>query len=276
MKIDSHQHFWHYHPDTHGWIDDEMAVLRRDYLPDELQGELKQAGYDGCVAVQAAQSEAETRFLLDLAAKHEFIRGVVGWLDLTVDNAEVPLAAFAEEKKLSGLRHIVQDEVDDNFLLQENFMGNIARLEKFGLTYDILIYPKHLAVAREFVAAFPNQKFVLDHLAKPFIRAGEMMPWAAEIKLLGKFPNVHCKFSGMITEADWQHWQPADFAPYLDTVLSAFGPERLMIGSDWPVCRLAGEYSAVMSVVEDYIRRLSVAEQAAILGENARDFYGLI
>lgn len=273
MKIDSHQHFWHYSPETHPWINDQMHILKRDYLPPDLQIEMAKTGFDGCVAVQASQSEAETTFLLELAERYTFIRGVVGWVDLRAENIEDRLAHFSGFDKLCGVRHVLHDEPDEQFILGKDFMRGIGFLRRLNLTYDILIFPNHLPYAIQFVSQFPDQPFVIDHIAKPYIKDGRIDDWAREIRNIATFPNVHCKLSGMVTEADLRNWQPSDFTPYLDIVLNAFGADRLMIGSDWPVCRLAGEYPAVMKIVENYISQLSQNEQTAILGKNAQEFY---
>ncbi len=274
-KIDAHQHFWQYAPEAFGWITDEMANIRKDFLPEDLKPELERAGYDGCVAVQAVQSENETAFLLELARVYDFIKGVVGWVDLQTDDIEERLAYFSQFPKLVGFRHIVQAEPDDQFLLRPQFTRGIDYLRKFNFTYDILIYPHHLPVATQFVSLFPDQPFVLDHLAKPLIKDKRIEPWATDIKRLSTHQNVSCKLSGMVTEADWRHWKREDFTPYLDIVLEAFGPKRLMIGSDWPVCKVAAGYQEVMGIVEECIARLSAHEQELILGGNAISFYGL-
>jgi L-fuconolactonase len=275
VKIDAHQHFWQYHPVEHAWISENMGILRQDYLPADLKPLLDEAGMDGCVAVQASQSEAETRFLLQLAADHPFIRGVVGWVDLQAPNVEERLQHFSQHPRLRGIRHIVQDEPDDEFLLRPEFLRGVAQLRRFGLCYDILIHPRHLAVARTFVEKFPDQPFVLDHLAKPFIRDQRISPWAEDLRALATFPHVTCKLSGMVTEAAWNQWKPADFRPYLDVAFEAFGPDRLMIGSDWPVCRLSAAYAETMGLVNDYLRAFSQEEQAKVWGLNAVKFYGL-
>ncbi len=275
MKIDAHQHFWHYSPATHAWITPEMAVLQRDYLPSDLQTELEKAGFSGCVAVQATQTEAETEFLLNLAADYSFIKGVVGWVDLRAENAPERLAHFRRQPLLKGVRHVVQDEPDDFFLLPPAFLRGIAALQPLGLTYDILIYPRHLPIAAQMVAQFPEQKFVLDHLAKPMIKKAAWHPWADYLKRLARHEHVYGKLSGLVTEADWHNWQPRDLKPYLELALEAFGSNRLLIGSDWPVCRLAGEYEAVMQAVVDFITTLSPDEKAAIMGHNAVRFYNL-
>ena len=275
MRIDAHQHFWRYSPRTHAWIDDAMAALRRDFLPADLEPLLRDAGFGGSVAVQAQQDVAETEWLLALAAEYPFIRGVVGWVDLCARDVREQLRRLSSNSKLKGVRHVVQDEPDDRFMLRPDFMRGIGALAEFGLAYDILIYPRQLPAAAELAAAFPEQRFVLDHIAKPEIRERRIDAWARGITALARHPNVWCKLSGMVTEADWGAWSPADIAPYIDVVLEAFGPDRLMIGSDWPVCTLAGAYGDVLQIVTERIARLSSREQAAILGENAAQFYRL-
>jgi len=275
MHIDAHQHFWVYDPREYGWIDDSMTALRRDFLPHDLKPELDQAGFQGSVAVQARQTIEETRWLLDLAASSPFVLGVVGWVDLQSPDAGSQLQAFAQNPKLVGIRHIVQAEPDDQFLLRPEFKRGIAALEEFDLAYDILIYTKHLKVAAEFVRQFPRQRFVLDHLAKPPIKDGILQPWIRGIEELAAFPNVMCKLSGMVTEADWQHWKPEHMAPYLDVAFRCFGPQRLMIGSDWPVCAVAAPYSLAMNVVKNYLASFSDADREAVLGGNAQRFWKL-
>jgi L-fuconolactonase len=275
VKIDSHQHFWHFDPVAHAWMSDQMGALRRDYLPGELAPLLGAIGFDGTVVVQARQSLEETRWLLELAGEHEFIRGVVGWVDLRSPELDAQLAEFAGQPKFVGVRHVVHDEPDDGVLLREDFRQGIGRLREFGLTYDLLLFPKHLAAAAALAAEFPAQPFVLDHLGKPDIKGGVLDPWEDEIRALARHPNVHCKLSGMVTEAAWATWRAEDFRPYLDVVFAAFGPERLMIGSDWPVCLLAGNYASVMQLVTDRVAALPEPERAAILGGNCARFYGL-
>ncbi len=275
MHIDAHQHFWIYDPQEYEWIDNSMAALRRDFLPHDLKPELDRAGFQGSVAVQARQTIEETRWLLELTASSPLVLGVVGWVDLQSPDVRSQLQAFAQNPRLVGIRHIVQGEPDDRFLLRPDFMRGIALLEEFDLSYDILIYTKHLKVAAEFVRQFPRQRFVLDHLAKPRIKDGSLQPWTRGIEELATFPNVMCKLSGMVTEADWQHWKPEHMEPYLDVAFKCFGPQRLMIGSDWPVCAVAAPYSRAMSVVKDYLIRFSVADQEAVLGGNAQRFWKL-
>lgn len=275
MRIDAHQHFWRYHPEQYDWIDESMSVLRRDFLPADLKPELRAIGFDLCVAVQARQSLEETRWLLALASESAFIAGVVGWVDLRAENVRDQLAEVSKNPKLLGIRHIVQAESDDRFLLRPDFLRGIAALEEFNLAYDILIYPRHLPLAIEFVQRFPKQPFVLDHLAKPFIKAQAVEPWASHMRELAKFPNVFCKLSGMVTEANWKSWQPADFEPYLGVALESFGPERLMIGSDWPVCNVAGSYRQVMTLVIDFLEKYPKHVLASILGLTAQRFWQL-
>ncbi|KAA2242039.1 amidohydrolase family protein [Chitinophaga agrisoli] len=275
MVIDSHQHFWKYHPVRDAWITDDMSVIQADFLPHHLLDILQQNGVDGCVAVQADQSETETQFLLELADEHAFVKGVVGWIDLRAPNLTERLAYYAQFKKLKGFRHIVQGEPDTAFLLRDDFCQGIQALAPFDLTYDILVYPIQLAAVEQFVQRFPAQRLVIDHMAKPYCKTGEIESWEKSMRAIAAAPNVYCKISGLVTEADWQRWKPADFAPYLDVVLEAFGPQRLMYGSDWPVCLLAGEYAQVKGLVTDYISRLSAAEQAAVMGGNAAAFYKL-
>lgn len=275
MHIDAHQHFWRYNEREYGWIDDSMAALRRDFLPDDLKPELECNGFQGCVAVQARQTLEETRWLLELAENAPFILGVVGWVDLRSPRLRFELESLARHRKLVGVRHIVQSEPDERFPLQADFLRGIAMLEEFDLAYDILIYARHLPVAAEFVAKFPRQRFVLDHLAKPPIKSGAIDDWARGMRKLAAFSNVHCKLSGLVTEADWHAWKPEDMRPYLDVAFECFGPSRLMIGSDWPVCAVAGSYSRVVDVVKDYVRKFSAEERESVLGGNAATFWRL-
>ncbi|MFB3920951.1 MAG: amidohydrolase [Terriglobia bacterium] len=275
MKIDAHQHFWIFNAKEYGWIGPGMEILKRDYLPEDLAPLLEPEGIGGTVAVQARQCLEESRWLLKLADENTFIKGVVGWVDLCSSRVEEQLALLAQHRRFRGIRHIVHDEPDDRFMLREDFMRGIGFLAKYKLTYDLLLFPRHLTVAREFVSRFPDQPFVVDHLAKPRIRAHEFDSWAGDIRRLAGFPNVFCKISGLVTEADWKSWKPGDFTPYLDTVLECFGTKRLMVGSDWPVCALAGEYAAVLRIPKDYVNGLSADEQQAVCGDNAARFYAL-
>jgi len=275
IKIDAHQHFWQYNLQSLPWISDDMPVLQQDYLPPQLQEVMNQRGFDACVAVQAQQSEAESDFLLQLADQYDFIRGVVGWVDLRAYSVGSRLAHFAQHPKFKGVRHIVQDEPEEQFLLDPAFLRGIKMLSQLNLTYDILIYERQLPAALQFAAYLPEVRLVVDHLAKPKIAARELTPWQENIRSLAQYPNVYCKLSGMVTEADWQQWKADDFTAYLDVVLEAFGPERLMIGSDWPVCLLAASYEQVMEIVDRFLEQLSDAERQRVYGQNAIDFYNL-
>lgn len=275
MTIDAHQHFWRFDPVRDAWITEEMNVIRRDFLPADLAPLLKAAGIDGCVAVQADQSEAETEFLLECAQGNDFVKAVVGWVDLRSPDVAERLAYWAEQPLVKGFRHIVQGEPDDKFLLREDFNNGIAALKEHGFTYDILVYPHQLPAVEQFVEKHPEQPLVIDHLAKPYIKKKEIGDWTKQIRRIARMPHVHCKLSGMVTEADLQNWKEADFRPYLDTVLEAFGPGRLMYGSDWPVCLLAADYARQKAIVDHFIGSLSATEKSSIMGGNAAAFYNI-
>lgn len=275
MVIDSHQHFWNYEPVKHAWIDDDMSAIRKDFLPSDLEQVYKENGIDGCVAVQADQTLAETDFLLELSDKNDFIKGIVAWVDLRAENIDEVLQHYSQFKKIKGFRHVVQGEPDHNFLLRPAFLSGISKLEKYDFVYDILIFPHQLGAALEFVKRVPNQKFVIDHMAKPYIKDGYYDGWAALMLEIAKYENVFCKLSGMITEADYNGWKPQQITPYMDLVLNAFGSDRIMFGSDWPVCLVAGNYRQVKELVNNFIANLSPLEQEAIMGKNAIEFYNL-
>lgn len=275
MRIDAHQHFWSYSAAEYPWIGKGMERLAHDHLPADLAPLAAAEGIGGSVAVQARQSLEESHWLLELADASPLIRGVVGWVDLRSTHVEDQLRAFAEHPKFVGVRHVVQDEPDPRFLLGDSFLHGIGKLATFGLTYDLLLYPQQLPAAAEFVGRFPEQPFVLDHLAKPRIKAGELDPWRQDLKALAAHGNVLCKLSGMVTEAAWQGWKRADFIPYLEVALETFGPKRLMIGSDWPVCTLAAGYPDTIGIVRDFLAPLAAAEREAIEGGNAARFYAL-
>lgn len=275
MRLDSHQHFWKYVATQYPWMSEKLAKLRRDFLPPDLEPLLRAAGLHGCIAVQARQTAEESRWLLELADQHPIVKGVVGWVDLCADDVERDLGLFADHPKFVGVRHVAQDEPDDRFLVRTDFLRGISKLKQFDLAYDILIFPKQLPAAIELVNKFQDQRFVLDHIAKPLIGDRIMEPWREQIRELGKAENVMCKVSGMVTEANWSGWRAEDFRPYLEVVAEAFGPGRLMYGSDWPVCLLAGEYAEVFSIVERWIREFSGADQERIMGGNCREFYGV-
>jgi L-fuconolactonase len=274
-RLDSHQHFWRYDPGEYGWIDDTLAALRRDFLPAELEPLLRRSGFDGCVAVQARQSLEETRWLLELADHHDFIAGVVGWVDLCSPDVGAQLSALAGREKLVGVRHIVQGEPDDRFLLRPDFGRGIALLREHDLAYDILIHPRHLPVAAEFARRFEGHRLVLDHLAKPNVKTGALRDWERDLRRLAALSHVHAKLSGLVTEADWAAWTPEQIRPCLDVAFDCFGPDRLMIGSDWPVCTVAADYARTMAVVTQYLEGRPAAERDAVLGGNAQRFWRL-
>ena len=275
MKIDSHQHFWQYNSDEYGWMNDSMYRVRRDFLPAHLKQEISAVGIDGVVAVQARQSLVETEWLLDLAAGSPFIKGVVGWVSLISADLDRELERISPDRRLKGVRHVLQDETDDNYILREDFNRGIKALEAFELTYDILIFERHLPQALRFVDRHPRQIFILDHIAKPRIGEGLLSPWKANLEELSKREHVYCKISGMVTEANWETWSEQNLEVYLEVVLEAFGPERLMFGSDWPLCSLACDYGTWFDLISRFIAPLSESEQARILGGTAVEVYGL-
>lgn len=276
MRLDAHQHFWKYNPAEHVWMTDAMAALRRDFLPEDLKPLLAANGFDGSIAVQARQSLEETSWLLSLTEQNDSIKGVVGWVDLCSADAAGQLEQFAAHPRLVGVRHMLQDEADDRFMLRPDFRRGISRLAEAGLAYDLLLYPRHLPVSVKLVKEFPDQAFVLDHIAKPAIGERLIDPWARDLQELAALKNVWCKLSGMVTETRWKQWMADDFKCYLDVVFDAFGPERLTIGSDWPVCTLSGDYGATVGIVLDYIAQMREAERQGILGGNCARAYGLV
>jgi L-fuconolactonase len=275
MRIDAHQHFWKYDPVRDGWITEEMPVIKRDFFPEDLQPLLEENGFDGSVAVQADQSETETNFLLAFAKKNSFIKGVVGWIDLGNENSNETLSYYRQFNLLKGFRHVLQGEKDRAFMLRPAFMKGIGALKEFNFTYDILIFPDQLQYIPEFVRNFPGQKFVIDHIAKPYIQDKEINDWKKDIMAAAAHENVYCKISGLITEADWKNWKEGDLTPYLDVVVEAFGMDRIMFGSDWPVCLLAGSYNAVVNIVTTYFSSFTENEKQKIFGTNAIEFYNL-
>ena len=274
MRIDSHQHFWKFDPIRDAWIDASMEKIARDFLPEDLKPLLDQSKIDGCVAVQADQSETETDFLLDFAGRYDFVKGVVGWVDLRSPQLSERLEHYCNNSFFKGVRHIVQAE-KDGFMLQESFLKGIQQLKDFNLTFDILIFPHQLEEAVALVKKNPEQAFVLDHIAKPYIKDKKIDQWAKHINQLAVHQNGYCKLSGLLTEADWNHWQEEDFTAYLTVIMEAFGADRLMYGSDWPVCLLAGSYPHVVRIVENFISSLSTDDQKKIMGQNAHHFYNL-
>jgi L-fuconolactonase len=275
MKIDSHHHFWKYNPAEYEWIGEPMAAIRRDYLPANLKRELDNISFDGAISVQARQTLEETNWLLDLADSHEFLKGVVGWVPLADLNVRRILDGFTKRRKLKGIRHIVQAEPDDDFILRDDFNAGVRLLAEYGLAYDILIYERHLPPTIEFVDRHPNVVFILDHLAKPQVKARIVEPWCSNIRQLAQRENVYCKISGLVTEADWSNWTEAQLAVYLETVLDGFGPRRIMFGSDWPVCLVASTYEKWYQVVSRFCEKLSPDEQARVFGGTAIEAYKL-
>lgn len=274
MRVDSHQHFWKYNPIQHSWINDTMSVLRNDFLPSDLKPILSANNIQACIAVEANPSENETEFLLHCARENNFVKGVVGWVDLQSNRVEERLLHFSQYKNLKGIRHLLQEEGPD-FMLGTAFQNGISKLKEYNLSYDVLIFPHQLKEATELVSKFPDQPFVLDHIAKPYIKNKEIIGWQKDIELLAQNKNLCCKVSGMVTEANWNSWSIDDFIPYLDVVFECFGTDRIMFGSDWPVCKLAGEYAQVLQIIEKYIHKFSLAEQEGIMGGNAISFYNL-
>ena len=275
MIIDSHQHFWRYEKEKHAWIDDGMAVIRRDFLPEDLEPIYENFGVAGCIAVQADQNVKENDFLLNQAKNQDFIKGIIGWLDLRSDRLNEDLEYYASYHLMKGYRHIVQGESDPLFLLRKEFLRGIGELQKRGLIYEILVVPHQLPVVLEFVKQFPNITFVLDHMAKPYIKDGYFSSWALLMKELGIIQNVCCKVSGLITEADYQAWTQQEIIPYIDVVLESFGPERILYGSDWPVCLVAGNYGKVLQLAKEFSKKLSNEEQQLFFYKNAQRIYDL-
>ena len=275
QRIDAHQHFWKFDPVRDHWITDDMSRIRKDFLPQDLQPLLKENDFDGCVLVQSDQSEEENQFQLCNAEKYDFIKGVVGWVDLQDEHVEERLQYYSEKKKMKGFRHVLQDEPQRDFMLNENFKRGISYLSGYNFTYDILIFPDQLKYSEQLVAAFPNQKFVIDHLAKPFIKSKEISEWKKDLEAIAEHSNVYCKISGFVTEADWSNWTGADFLPYFDTAVEAFGTGRIMFGSDWPVCLVAAEYKQVVDTAKEYFSSFTINEQQQFFSGNAVQFYNL-
>lgn len=274
MLIDSHVHFWKYDKKKDAWITPEMKILKQDYLPEHLSLSLKRNGVDGVIAVQADQSELETLFLVELAKTHSEIKGVVGWIDLQHENISERLHYFSQFNSIKGWRHVVQAEPDD-FLGGENFRRGVQALQQYNYVYDVLIYHHQLKAAVDFVSAFPEQVFVLDHCAKPDIKNKSIEEWRLLIKEMAAHPGVSCKLSGLLTETSWKEWSPADFYPYLDVVFEAFGTNRLLFGSDWPVILLSGMYVQWKSLLEKYMENFTEEERLNVFGQNAVRIYNL-
>jgi len=275
MIIDAHQHFWHFDPVRDSWITDDMAVIQRDFLPADLEPVLTENGVDGCVAVQASQSEDETMFLVSMAQNYDSVKGVVGWVDLQSSRLYDRLEVLSTFEEIKGFRHVAQAEPDD-FLMRPSVINGIRQLAAFDLTYDILIYPTQLKAALHLVREVPEVNFVIDHLAKPYIKRQEISRWSNFMTEIAKQPNVSCKLSGMVTEADWHNWGKKDFFPYLDVVFEQFGPDRLLFGSDWPVCLVAANYTQVKNLIEEYVAPWGDEVRSKVMGANAVEFYSLM
>jgi L-fuconolactonase len=274
-RIDSHQHFWRFDPVRDNWITEDMSVIRKDFFPSDLEPLLKENCFDGCVTVQSDQAESENVFQLGNAEKYDFIQAVVGWVDLQSENIEDRLSYYQQHKKLKGFRHVLQGEPRRDLMLKAEFKRGIGLLNKYGYTYDILIFPDQLQYTEELVAEFPDQKFVLDHLAKPYIKNGKIDEWKQDMQRLAQYENLYCKISGFVTEADWKNWKREDFVPYFDVVTEAFGIDRIMYGSDWPVCLVASTYNELVSITTDYFSSFTKDEQEKFFGGNAAKFYNL-
>lgn len=274
MRIDSHQHFWQYQAEEYDWIGEQETILKHHFLPNDLKPILVNSKIDGCVAVQARQSEQETKWLIELAKQHDIIKGVVGWIDLCSNNLESDLQQYKDEKILKGFRHVLQGEPDPQFMLSEQFVRGLKVIEQFNYSYDLLIFAHQLPQTIELVSQLPNMRFVLDHIAKPAIAKSQgFAKWQLGINKLAEYRNVSCKISGMVTEADLEHWTKEDFLPYMQTILAAFGPDRVMFGSDWPVCLLAADYQSVFEIVEDFVQSSYADYYDIIFGLNAKSFY---
>jgi L-fuconolactonase len=274
MRIDAHQHFWKFDSQKHAWINDEMKKIQRDFLPDDLSSVLQTNLFEGCVTVQVDQTEEENDFLLSVTEKNNMVKGIVGWVDLKGDNLDERLQYYKQFPILKGFRHIVQGE-PTGFLTERKFIEGVKKLSKYGFTYDLLIYHYQLPEALEFVMQLPDVKIVVDHIAKPSIRTGEKTHWELNMAALSTFPNVFCKISGMVTEANWTGWKKDDFYPYMDEVFESFGASRILYGSDWPVCLVAATYEQQLEIITTYIQSLSADEQNQIMGRNVVNFYNL-
>lgn len=274
-KIDAHQHFWKFDPVRDSWITNEMSVIQKDFMPGELYPLLQQHGFTGTVLVQSDQSEKENDFQLANAANHDFIKGVVGWIDLQAGDIEERLTHYTQFNKMKGFRHVLQGEADRALMLKPAFKKGIGLLKEYNFTYDILIFPDQLRYAAELVREFPDQQFVIDHIAKPDIKNKKITDWKKDIETIAEYKNVFCKISGMVTEGDLRNWKKEDFHPYIDTVVEAFGTNRIMYGSDWPVFLLAASYGQVLEIVKEYFSSFSKDEQDNFFGANAVKFYNL-
>lgn len=276
MHIDAHQHFWQYTDEDYGWIGENEQIIKRDFLPEHLLPVLQQNQIDGCVAVQARQTLEETQWLLALAKKHHFIKGVVGWVDIRSEHLIDQLNQFSNESKLKGFRHVLQDEADPDFMLQDAFIRGLQLIAQHEYVYDLLIFSHQLPQAIKLIKTLPQLPMVIDHIAKPNIATGEGFAlWEANIQTIAQHKHVYCKVSGMVTEADVNAWEKGDFTRYLDVIFAAFGTERIMYGSDWPVCLLGGDYKEIKTIVEDYLTQYCPNAKKQVFGLTAEKFYSL-
>jgi L-fuconolactonase len=275
MRIDAHQHYWDVTRLDYPWMPPGDSILRRNYLPEDLEPVLRDHHFDGSVVVQANVVMEETWWLLDLAARHESIKGVVAWVDLTDPAVGATLDACGKHPKFKGVRHIVHDEPDVRWLLREDVVRGLKELAARGIPYDLLLRPAHLPLIPELADRVPGLKMVIDHIAKPPIAAHVREPWDRDMERVAQIPGMHCKISGMITEADHAEWKTDDLRPYVQHVLKLFGPDRLMFGSDWPVCRLAGSWKRVLAAFTQACGPVPQVEREKILGGTAERFYGL-
>ena len=277
MIIDAHQHFWKLDmPFDHAWLaEPQHAAIHKTYLPEHLEPLLKAAGVDKAIFVQTQHDVEENRWVLGLAEENDFLAGVVGWVDLASDACEDQLAEFKDHPKFVGIRHITQGEPDDDFIVRPDVLAGLKVLERHGVPFELLFFTKHLKHAPAVAEHVPDLPLVIDHLSKPNIKERQFDDWAVDIKAAAAYQNVYCKLSGMVTEADWENWTPADLRPYVETALEAFGPERCMYGSDWPVCELAGSYAQVHSALDEIVGALSPSDRAQIFGGTAQSFYKL-
>lgn len=275
LRIDAHQHFWLFDEARDQWITEDMSVIRKDFLPEDLEPILEEYGVDGCIAVQSVDAVSDNDFLLELANKNAFVKGIVGWLDFTAPSIERELEHYSQFPLIKGWRYVLQGNPKRDLMLTPNFVHNIGLLGKYNYTYDLLVFPDQLKFATELVAQFPNQKFVLDHIGKPNLKEKNFDVYSQDLRKLAQYQNVYCKVSGMVTEADWDNWEKADYSRVLDIVTMAFGKSRIMFGSDWPVCQLATNYSEVKNIVEQYYNFLSEEDKANVFGGNAIRFYNL-
>jgi len=273
MRIDAHQHFWNHDPIKHFWINDDIKVIKRDFSPGDLAPLLKESKFDGTIAVQADETMAETTFLLDLARKNDYIKAVVGWVDLRKEAVEEDLLMLKSQQKLAGFRCIMQGTEDEAYLKNSVFLKNVSRLTQFDFTYDLLVFHNQMESLVRFTDKLQDNRLILDHIGKPDIKNKQIKQWKEQLRILSSNPNIYCKLSGMLTEADHQRWTYDDIMPYMETAAEYFGVDRLCFGSDWPVCLLAGSFKQVHDVVDRFVEQLNTTEREKIFGTNTAAFY---